>query len=130
MDKDALERMSQMRWQVRRFLRFGEDAAKGAGVTALQYYMMLHTQGFPGRSWASIGELAQRLQTAPHGVVALVSRCEQLGLVQRRDNADDGRMVEVHLTAKGRRVVDKVARLNRGQLDVLAAVIDAARTTP
>lgn len=130
MGKDALERMSQMRWQVRRFLRFGEDAAKSAGVTALQYYMMLHTQGFPGRTWASIGELAQRLQTAPHGVVALVSRCEQLGLVVRRDNADDGRMVEVHLTAKGRRVVDKVARMNQAQLDTLAAVIDAARASP
>jgi len=127
LDKAGLERMSQFRYQLRRFLRFSEEASRSAGVTALQYHMLLHTQGFPGRDWASIGELAERLQAQPHGVVALVTRVEQLGLVKRRDNPEDGRIVEVHLTAKGRRLLDRLAPLHHAQLGALAQVIEAAR---
>lgn len=126
MDKAGLERLSRVRYELRRFLRFGEEASKAAGVTAVQYHMMLHTQAFPGREWASIGELAERLQTAPHGVVALVTRCEDAGLVRRQDNKEDGRLVEVHLTAKGRRIVLRLASEHRAQMGALAAVIDAA----
>jgi DNA-binding MarR family transcriptional regulator len=127
LDKAGLERQSQFRYELRRFLRFGEEASRAAGVTAVQYHLLLHTQAFPGRDWASIGELAQRLQTAPHGVVTLVTRCEQAGLVRRQDNRDDGRLVEVHLTAKGRRLVERLAAEHQAQLGTLAAVIAAAR---
>ena len=129
LDKAGLERQSQFRYEIRKFLRFGEEVSRAAGVTAVQYHLMLHTQGFPGRDWASIGELAERLQTAPHGVVALVSRCEEAGLVRRQGNATDGRLVEVHLTPKGRRAVEKLAAQHQAQLGALAAVIDAARAS-
>lgn len=128
LDKAGLERQSQFRYELRRFLRFGEEASRAVGVTAVQYHMMLHTQGFPGRDWASIGELAERLQTAPHGVVALVTRCEEAGLVRRQANADDGRLVEVHLTARGRRCVARLAAEHQAQLGQLATVIEAARS--
>jgi DNA-binding MarR family transcriptional regulator len=129
LDKTALERQSEFRYQLRRFLRFGEEASRAAGVTAVQHHLMLHTQGFPGREWASIGELAERLQIQPHGLAALVTRCEEAGLVRRQGNADDGRMGEVHLTAKGRRCVAQVAAQHRAQLGELAAVIEAARAS-
>lgn len=129
LDKAGLERQSQFRYEVRRFLRFGEEVARAAGITAVQYHLMLHTQGFPGRDWASIGELAERLQTAPHGVVALVTRCEEAGLVRRQANAEDGRLVEVHLTPKGRRLVGQLAAQHQAQLGALAAVIEAARAS-
>jgi DNA-binding MarR family transcriptional regulator len=129
LDKAGLERQSQFRYELRRFLRFGEEASRAAGVTAVQHHLMLHTQGFPGRDWASIGELAERLQTAPHGVVALVTRCEDAGLVRRQANPQDGRLVEVHLTGKGRRIVTHLAAQHRAQLDALAAVIEAARAS-
>jgi len=126
LDKAGLERQSQFRYELRRFLRFGEEASRAAGITALQYHLMLHTQGFAGRDWASIGELAERLQAAPHGVVALVTRSEEAGLVRRQDNADDGRLVEVHLTAKGRRLIARLAAEHRAQLGELKAVVEAA----
>lgn len=129
LDKDGLERQSQFRYALRRFLRFGEEAARAAGVTAVQHHLMLHTQAFPGRDWASIGELAERLQTAPHGVVALVTRCEEAGLVRRLQNREDGRLVEVHLTPKGRRIVGRLAAEHNAQLGELAAVIEAARAS-
>lgn len=127
LDKEGLERQSRFRYELRRFLRFGEDAARAAGVTAVQYHLMLHTQAFPGRDWASIGELAERLQTQPHGVLALVDRCEQAGLVRRQGNKEDGRLVEVHLTAKGRRLVAELAAQHQAQLGALAVVAEAAR---
>ena len=127
LSKAGLEAVSRFRWGLRRFLRFSEEAARRAGITALQYQLLLHTQGFEGRDWASIGELAERLQGHAHGVVALVTRCEESGLVVRRQNEADKRLVEVHLTAKGRRCLQAIAALHRRQIDELAAVIDEAR---
>jgi len=126
LDKPQLERLSQFRYQLRRFLRFSEDVSQEAGLTVLQYQLLLHTQGMPGRGWASIGELAQRLQAKPHGVVALVTRCEAAGLVARQPNADDGRMVEVHLTALGHKCLQQVAQRHESELGVLAEIISQA----
>jgi DNA-binding MarR family transcriptional regulator len=130
LDKAGLERMSSFRWALRRFLRFSEEASRRAGVTMLHYQLMLHTQGFEGRDWAHISELAERLQAQPHGVVALVTRCEQAGLVQRREGRADRRQVEVHLTAKGRRVLDRLAAQHQAQLAELALVTAAAGVKP
>jgi DNA-binding MarR family transcriptional regulator len=129
LDKAGLERQSQFRYELRRFLRFGEEVSRAAGVTPVQHHLMLHTQGFAGRDWASVGELAERLQSAPHGVVTLVSRCEEAGLVRRQASKTDGRLVEVHLTAKGRKIVERLAAQHRAQLGALAAVIEAARNS-
>ena len=126
-DKRQLERLSLFRYQLRRFLRFSEDAARDVGVTLQQYQLMLHTQGFAGRDWASIGELAERLQVLPHAAVTLVTRCEEAGLVRRQPNADDRRLVEVHLMAKGRRCLDRVALRHETELAALARVVAKAK---
>jgi DNA-binding MarR family transcriptional regulator len=123
--KDGFVRLSAFRYQLRRFLRFSEDACQAEGVSMLQYQLMLHTQGFEERDWASISELADRLQAKPHGVVALVDRCEEADLVRRKVNADDKRLVEVHLTARGRKVLQKLAVVHRQELRRFAAVVDA-----
>ena len=125
-EKGQFERLSSFRWKLRRFLRVSEDICRDVGITMLHYQLLLHTQGFEGREWASIGEIAERLQAQPHGVVALVTRCEQAGLVERRASAQDGRLVEVHLTPKGRRLLKRLAQLHREELAGLAAVVEAA----
>lgn len=84
--------------------------------------MLLHTQGIPGRQWASISEIAELLQTQVHGVVALVTRCEETGLVQRRPSEQDRRQVEVHLLPAGRR---KLVRLAAQHASQLSALVDA-----
>jgi DNA-binding MarR family transcriptional regulator len=127
LDKSRLEQLSLFRWQLRRFLRFSEDAAREAGITAQQYQLLLHTQGFPGREWASIGELAERLQTQHHSAVALTTRCEEAGLVQRRPNRSDARLVEIHLTRAGRRCLEQVARLHASEIPALAEVVARTR---
>jgi DNA-binding MarR family transcriptional regulator len=118
------ETLSNFRYQLRRFLRWSEQLTRRSGVTNLQYLLMLHLKGFAQREWATIGELAERLQAQHHGVVALVTRCENLGLVERRPGRADGREVEVHLTRKGDRLVDRLARLHRDELMRLEGVFE------
>ena len=125
-EKQRFEALSDFRFRLRSFLRFSEDAAREEGVTVLQYQLMLHTQGFPDRQWATIGEIAERLQAQPHGVVALVSRCEQAGLVKRRTSTVDRRQVEVHLLPAGRKKLARLAIQHADQLMELAAAVRLA----
>jgi len=128
--KDQLRALSEFRYRLRRFLRFSEDAARDAGVTVLQYQLLLHVAGFPGREWATVGELAELLQAKPNGVVALVTRCEEAGLVRRRPGTQDRRQVEVHILAKGRKCLHKLALLHQQQLAQLAQAVTGASSEP
>ena len=119
MQKADFEALAQFRYQLRLFMRFSEDACNARGITPLQYQLLLQTKGFPGRQWATLTELAERLQAKHHGVVALVTRCEALGLVKRIGSSIDLRQVEVHLTAKGEKQVDQLARLHSSELAAL-----------
>jgi len=116
LSKKEFEALSQFRYQLRRFLRFSEQVTREHGITPLQYLLLLHIKGFPERDWATVGELAERLQAQHHGVVALISRCEKLGWVSRQQGKTDRREVEVHLTAKGERMAAKMAQLHRDEL--------------
>lgn len=119
LEKPDLERLSHFRFQLRQFLRVSEDLCREARITPLQYQLLLHVRGMSGRDWANIGELAERLQAKHHGVVALVTRCEQAGLVERRQGTEDRRQVEVHLTARGEKILLRLAELHQPELQRL-----------
>ena len=124
--KQDYERLSLFRYRLRQFLRASETMCRLHGLTLLQYQLLLHVMGFEGRDWASIGELAERLQAHHHGVVALVDRCQELGLLQRRSGREDQRVVEIHLLPKGKQLLAQLAALHkeerRALLRELAAV--------
>ena len=126
LSKSEIESRSAFRQQLRRFERSGEDAARDHGITFPQYLVLLHVKGTPGRDWALVGELAQKMLVEHHSVVGLVSRCEAAGLVKRKRSLEDARQVEVHLTAKGERLVDAVAAAQSGELRALAAFARSA----
>ena len=113
--KKEFETLSEFRYRLRRFLRFSEQVTRRNGITPLQYLLLLHVKGFPDRNQATVGDLAERLQAQHHGVVALISRCENLGWVERRQGQADRRAVEVHLTASGERIAAKMAQLHRDE---------------
>ncbi|MBV8260653.1 MAG: MarR family transcriptional regulator [Paraburkholderia sp.] len=119
LEKADFEQLSEFRYQMRRFERFSEQAAQAEGITPLQYLLLLHVKGYPGRSWATIGELAERLQAQHHGVVALVTRCEAIELVERRVSERDRRQVEVHLLPAGEKLLARLAALHRAELKSL-----------
>lgn len=125
--KTDFEQLSEFRYQMRRFERFSEQAAQGEGITPLQYLLLLHIKGYPDREWATIGELAERLQSQHHGVVALVSRCEALDLVQRKISETDRRQVEVHLLKAGEQVLSRLAEIHRAELKSLEGAFNVPR---
>lgn len=114
--------LSDFRYQLTRFQRFSERATRAAGITQTQYLLLLHIRGFRGRDWATVGELATRLSASPHGTAALVKRCVGLGLVTKRRNAADARRIEVHLAARGGRLVSRIAQRHRDELTSLRNV--------
>ena len=122
LSKSDFAALSEFRYQMRRYERFSENAVQAEGITPLQYLLLLHVKGFPGREWATVGELAERLQAKQHGVVALVSRCEASGLVERRANAQDRRRVEVHLLPAGEAILTHLAAIHRAELRALQGV--------
>ena len=117
--KADFERLSHFRYRLRRFLRFSEELCRQWGLTALQYQLLLHVMGFPGRKWATIGELADRLQAHHHGVVALIDRCEKLELLERRPGRTDQRVVEIHLLPEGERLLSSLAAQHQDELHLL-----------
>ncbi len=114
--------LSDFRFRLAKFLSFSENAAKGAGLTPVQYLLLLHVGGTPDRDWATVGELAERLQASHHGTVSLVQRCEANGLVTKRRNPDDARLVEVHLTSKGQKLLNRIASQHKDELGALRDV--------
>lgn len=129
MTKDEFEALAQFRYDLRRFLRFSEQVTHEHGVTPLHYLLLLQIKGFPGRDWATITELAERLQAKHHGVVSLVTRCESAGLVRRSTSTEDRRRVEVRLTAKGSKLVERLANLHRLELMSFRDVFNVSGVT-
>lgn len=116
LDKHDFQILSDFRYEIRKFERFSEEVTRQHGLTPLQYLLLLHVKGYPGRDWATVGELADRLQAQQHGVVALISRCEKLGFVERRRSSDDRRRIEIHLLKEGEKAINKLAGLHRAEL--------------
>lgn len=108
-----LEELSEFRYRLRRFLRVSEECLHAEGITPLQYMLMLHTRAFPDRDWATVGEIAERLQASSPGTVALITRCEAAGLVARVPSPYDRRQSQVHLTPKGEQCLMKVAAFHK-----------------
>jgi len=116
LSKAEYQSLADFRYQLRRYLRFSEEITHRHGVTPLQYLLLLNIKGFPGREWATPGELAERLQAKQHGVVSLITRCEKLGLVRRDVSSRDRRQVEVRLLKKGESLLAQLADLHRAEL--------------
>lgn len=114
--KRHYEALAAFRYELRRYLRHSEEMTRRHGITPLQYQLLLHVKGFPGREYASVTELAERLQAKHHGVVALVTRSEAAGLVERRVSETDRRLVYVYLTTKGEQKLARLAELHRREL--------------
>lgn len=125
LSKKEIESLSDFRYLLRRFLRFSEELTRRHGITHLQYQMLLHIRGFPGRDWTTVSELAERLQSHHHGVVSLITRCEKLGWVHRNQGRCDRREVEIHLTPAGNQLVTQLAELHRDEVAKLLGLFHA-----
>jgi DNA-binding MarR family transcriptional regulator len=113
---EEYERLARFRYVLRRFLRFSERAARAVGLTPQQHQLLLAIRGFPGRRWATVGELAERLQLRHNSTVGIIDRCERAGLAERKRDPRSRRRVRVHLTPRGEEVLARLSHLHRGEL--------------
>jgi DNA-binding MarR family transcriptional regulator len=106
-----------------------EDVASGMSPARLSALSVLVFGGS-----RTMGELAEAEQVTPPTMTRLVASLAEAGLVERRPDPGDGRVVRVHATAEGQRVLEagrdrRVAHL-AGLLDRLTveevAVVDRA----
>jgi DNA-binding MarR family transcriptional regulator len=121
--KQDFEALARFRFGIRRYLRFSEETVRQHGVTPQQYQLLLAIKGFPGRDWAVVRELADRLQLRHHSVVELVNRAQAQGLVHRTTDPDDARAVRVVLTDRGEHLLDRLSALHRDELRRMDTVL-------
>ena len=110
------EALATLRYALRRFLRFSEEAAHEAGLAPQQHQALLAIKGFPQGKPITIGELAERLQIRHHSTVGLVDRLSTEDLVARRPSAIDRRQVHLTLTARGESVLEKLSARHKEEL--------------
>jgi DNA-binding MarR family transcriptional regulator len=108
--------LADLRYQLRRFVRVREVAARQIGVEPQQYLVLLQVRGLQGRQAATIGTLAERLQVRHHAAVQLVNRLAARDMLERRRAEHDRREVVVHVRPAGARVLKRLARYSLHEL--------------
>jgi DNA-binding MarR family transcriptional regulator len=105
--------VAEFRAALRRFLRRSEKIARNSGLTPQRYLLLLMIKGSPtGDEQSTVTELAEKLQLAQSTVTELVSRAEEVGLVEREQSQSDARVAHLRLTEEGdRRLMDSFSEL-------------------
>lgn len=108
--------LAEFRYNIRKFLRFSEKAAREAGIEPQQYQFLLAIKGMPDGTRATVGELAERMQIQHHSTVELIDRMADRGLVVRKRASDDRREVLVQLSTRGDKLLRDLAIHHRNEL--------------
>lgn len=114
--EDEIRNLAWFRYNLRKFLRFSEKAARQCGVTPQQHQLMLGIAGYTGRGTATVSELAEFLQERHNSVVGLVERAVQRGLVRKEHDTADRRFVLVSLTPQGEQILTRLSDLHKEEV--------------
>jgi DNA-binding MarR family transcriptional regulator len=117
------EELLGFRTALRRFLRWSEDQARAVGLTPAQHQLLLAIKGHPGEAAPTIGELSDYLVSKHHSVVELIDRAVDAGLVERRRDDDDHRIVHLLLAPLGEKRIEELSQLHREELRRLAPLL-------
>lgn len=120
--------LAELRYQIRVFLRFSEDAARQAGIEPQQHQLLLAIKGLPPDRAPTIKTLAERLCLRHHSTVALVDHLEARALVRRQRNEEDRREILLRLTPAGQELLLGLSVLHREQFRTIAPVLVGALT--
>jgi DNA-binding MarR family transcriptional regulator len=109
------ETLAELRYSLRQFLHFSEEAAHVAGVTPQQHQALLAIKGYPSGQ-ITIGELAERVQVRHHSAVGLVDRLVLKKFVERQHHTKDRRQVSLALTELGDQMLENLSAAHKEQL--------------
>ena len=122
----AYQSLAELRYQIRRFLYFSEQAARDAGLEPQQHQFMLALKGLPKGVRPRIAGLAERMQIQHHSAVELTNRLAANGYIRRSRKGQDRREVLLELTAKGERVLRELSLHHRSELRTLGPALVTA----
>jgi len=115
-----LATLAEFRFELRRFLHFSECVAAEAGLHPQQHQLLLQVAGAPGNAAVTIAYAAERLGLKHNSTVELVDRSEREGLLTRTADSSDKRRAILELTAKGRRLLNRLASDHAQELKIRA----------
>lgn len=121
LSEDDYSRLFEFRFGIRKFLHAMERHAAELGITPAQHQLLLAIRGHSGPS-PSISELSDHLLLKHHSMVELVNRAEAAGLVVRRPDSRDHRVVRIELSPKGAKLI---VELSQRHLDEVARLLPA-----
>lgn len=103
--------LEELRFRIRKFLRFSEEAAGGEGLEPQQHQMLLAVRALSAKcpEGPTVGTLAERLLIKHHSAVGMLDRLAERGLVERIRGGPDRRQVRLRLSAIGH---EKLAHLS------------------
>lgn len=113
-------RLMEFRTNLRRFLHWSEAQARDSGLPPAQHQLLLVIKGHLDPRGPTIGEVAECLLLRHHSAVGLVDRAVEAGLVERRGDADDRRIVRLALSDAGQRLLESLSESHLLELDRLA----------
>ena len=114
------ERLLEFRTGLRTFLAWSKRRAAAAGLAPSQHQLLLAIRGHAGhRMGPTIGDVAGYLLVKPHSAAELASRAEKAGLIERRSDRDDRRVVRLRLTSRGQRKLESITEATLHELDRL-----------
>jgi DNA-binding MarR family transcriptional regulator len=117
-ESDSLLRtLAAFRYELRRFLRFSENAALKEGLHPQQHQLLLHVAGAPEGTVVTIAYAAARLGLRHNSVVELVDRSEREGLLVRIADEDDKRRAILRATRKGITVLARLSGVHALELN-------------
>jgi DNA-binding MarR family transcriptional regulator len=103
-DLDEVLAVAEFRAALRAFLHRSERVLRSCGLTPQRYMLLVMIKGAAdGSEQSTVTELAQKLQLAQSTVTELVSRAEEVGLIEREASSADGRVAHLRLTEEGER---------------------------
>src|SRR6185295_11388736 len=120
LDDGDYRKLLDLRTGLRRFLRWSEEQAATVGLTPAQHQLLLAVRGHGDSRGPTIGDVAGYLLLRHNSAVELVGRAERAGLLERRPDEVDQRVVRLHLTARGEELLGRLSSQHLEELERLA----------
>ena len=108
--------LAEFRYRIRLFLADSEETARVAGLEPEQFQLLLAVRGMPEGDAAAVQHLAARLLVKHNTAVERIDRLARMGLLRRLHSHADHRVVFVELSARGKKLVEKLSRQHMQEL--------------
>ncbi len=99
---------------------FAEEYGKAFGISLAEWRVIVHL-AMAGK--VSVREIYQRVDMDKSKVSRAASRLEAAGVILKKVNAQDKRLVELSLTPKGKRMMNRLAPMARDYEAQVLAVL-------